>query len=184
MPWKNGCSPYVRLYFISRVCFSNTLCFSLAFDSQSKSDRTKVVEKLDELLEYMNACRERADELIGYQKEFRIDLTMYDEMATGFYDIRMRQNLYRTLIDWEEALAGWLSGDFNNLNVADITELNSKTIKNCLQFNKYLPENDIVPVLQRSAELFKEKLPVIGYLRNPNLRGVSYANNFRRPKNF
>lgn len=129
--------------------------------------------KLDELLARMNECRARADELIGYQKEFRIDLTMYDEMASGFYDIRMRQNLYRTLIEWEESLASWLMGDFNNLVVADLIELNAKTIKNCLQFVKYLPENNIVPVLQKSAELFKEKLPVIGYLRNPNLRGVS-----------
>lgn len=121
----------------------------------------------------MNSCRERADELIGYQKEFRIDLTMYDEMASGFYDIRMRQNLYRTLIEWEESLSGWLAGDFNNLVLAELNELNAKTIKNCLQFVKYLPENDIVPVLQKSAEQFKEKLPVIGYLRNPNLRAVS-----------
>lgn len=121
----------------------------------------------------MNACREKADELIGYQKEFRIDLTMYDEMASGFYDIRMRQNLYKTLIDWEDSLASWLAADFNTLVVADMIDLNSKTIKNCLQFQKYLPDNDIVPVLHKSAEEFKEKLPVIGYLRNTNLRAVS-----------
>ncbi|XP_030566728.1 dynein heavy chain 6, axonemal [Drosophila novamexicana] len=136
----------------------------------SKSDRTKVNAKLDDLLSRMNACRERADELIGYQKEFQIDLTMYEEMDSGFYDIRQRQNLYKTLIDWEEALTSWLVSDFNSLPVADMIELNLKTIKNCMQFQKYLPQNDIVPVLQKSAEDFKEKLPVIGYLRNPNLR--------------
>lgn len=131
-----------------------------------------MTNKLDSLLEHMNACRERADEFLGYQKEFQIDLTMYEEMASGFYDIRMRQNLYRTWTDWEESLAEWIAADFNTLVVADIIELNSKTIKNCLQFQKYLPENNIVPVLQASAEAFKEKLPVIGYLRNPNLRAV------------
>ncbi|KAH8387117.1 hypothetical protein KR093_004852, partial [Drosophila rubida] len=136
----------------------------------SKSDRIAVNDKLDELLNRMNLCREKADELIGYQKEFRIDLTMYDEMASGFYDIRMRQNLYKTLIDWEDALNSWLTSDFNTLVVADMIDLNAKTIKNCLQFQKYLPENDIVPVLHKSAEDFKEKLPVIGYLRNANLR--------------
>lgn len=144
----------------------------ISTQSQSKSDRTKVNAKLDDLLSRMNACRERADELIGYQKEFQIDLTMYEEMDSGFYDIRQRQNLYKTLIDWEEALTSWLVSDFNSLPVADMIELNLKTIKNCMQFQKYLPQNDIVPVLQKSAEDFKEKLPVIGYLRNPNLRAV------------
>ncbi|XP_060664252.1 LOW QUALITY PROTEIN: dynein axonemal heavy chain 6 [Drosophila nasuta] len=136
----------------------------------SNSDRNAVNDKLDELLNRMNVCRERADELIGYQKEFRIDLTMYDEMSSGFYDIRMRQNLYKTLIDWEESLSSWLAADFNTLVVADMIDLNARTIKNCLQFQKYLPDNDIVPVLHKSAEEFKDKLPVLGYLRNPNLR--------------
>lgn len=125
------------------------------------------------MLDRLNGCRERADEFLGYQKEFQIDLTMYEEMASGFYDIRMRQNLYRTQTEWEESLAEWIAADFNTLNVADMLDLNAKTIKNCLQFAKYLPENNIVPVLHASAEAFKEKLPVIGYLRNPNLRAVS-----------
>lgn len=124
----------------------------------------------------MNECREKADELLGYQKEFRIDLTMYEEMDEGFYNIRQRQNLYRTLMDWEESLASWIAADFNSLPVNEMMELNAKTIKNCMQFQKYLPQNDIVPVLQKSAEDFKEKLPVIGYLRNPNLRAVGIQN--------
>ncbi|EDW82538.1 uncharacterized protein Dwil_GK25078 [Drosophila willistoni] len=136
----------------------------------SKSERNGVTNKLESLLNRLNACRTRAEEFLGYQKEFRIDLTMYEEMDQGFYDIRMRQNLYTTLVDWEQGLSEWHAAEFNNLVVADMIELNAKTIKNCLQFQKYLPENNIVPVLQKSAEDFREKLPVIGYLRNPNLR--------------
>ncbi|XP_001354829.2 dynein heavy chain 6, axonemal [Drosophila pseudoobscura] len=136
----------------------------------AKSELISVNNKLEALMDHLSQCKERAEEYIGYQKEFRIDLTMYEEMDQAFYDIRMRQNLYKTMNDWEEALAEWLAADFNTLVVADMLELNSKTIKNCLQFQKYLPENNIVPVLQKSAEAFKEKLPVIGYLRNPNLR--------------
>lgn len=131
----------------------------------------------------MNECREKADELLGYQKEFRIDLTMYEEMDEGFYNIRQRQNLYRTLMDWEESLASWLAADFSTLPVNEMMELNAKTIKNCMQFQKYLPHNDIVPVLQKSAEDFKEKLPVIGYLRNPNLRAVGIQIKLRTLEN-
>ncbi|XP_017121821.1 dynein heavy chain 6, axonemal [Drosophila elegans] len=141
----------------------------------ANSNRLSVTNKLDDLLESLNKCRERADEFLGYQKEFQIDLTMYEEMANGFYDIRMRQNLYRTWSDWEESLAEWIAADFGTLTVNDLVELNAKTIKNCLQFQKYLPDNNIVPVLFKSAEAFREKLPVIGYLRNPNLRARHWA---------
>ncbi|BFG02702.1 dynein heavy chain 6 axonemal [Drosophila madeirensis] len=136
----------------------------------AKSERISVTNKLDTLMEQLNECKARAEEFLGYQKEFRIDLTMYEEMDEAFYDVRMRQSLYKTMMDWEQALIDWHAANFNTLIVADMLELNSKTIKNCLQFQKYLPENNIVPVLQKSAEAFKEKLPVIGYLRNPNLR--------------
>ncbi|KAH8363782.1 hypothetical protein KR200_006735, partial [Drosophila serrata] len=162
----------VSIMEITYIC-NKILALIILF--QAKSNRQSVVNKLDALLDHLTACRERADEFLGYQKEFQIDLTMYEEMASGFYDIRMRQNLYRTWSDWEESLAEWIAADFNTLVVADIVELNSKTIKNCLQFQKYLPENNIVPVLQASAEAFKEKLPVIGYLRNPNLRARHWA---------
>lgn len=161
---------------LKRISHIRTFQLNFYPRPQSKSDRNKVNNKLEDLLSRMNTCRERADELIGYQKEFRIDLTMYEEMDEGFYNIRQRQNLYKTLLDWEEALSTWLAADFNTLPVAEMLDLNAKTIKNCLQFQKYLPQNDIVPVLHKSAEDFKEKLPVIGYLRNPNLRAVGKLN--------
>ncbi|XP_030378328.1 dynein heavy chain 6, axonemal [Scaptodrosophila lebanonensis] len=135
-----------------------------------KSDRAAINAKLAALLDQLNIFRARADELISYQKEFKLDLTMYEEMDQAFYDIRMRQNLFKTLEDWETALEEWELAEFNTLVVAEMVDLNAKTIKNCLQFLKYLPENNIVPLLQKSAEDFREKLPVIGYLRNPNLR--------------
>lgn len=52
----------------------------------------------------------------------------------------------------------------------DLTTINIKILKNCGFLEKNLPKNYIVPKLKVDAEDFKDKLPVIGFLRNPNLK--------------
>lgn len=106
----------------------------------------------------------------NYQKEFKIDITAYTEMDTTLQEIRLRQNLWSNNEEWETTLALWEETHFHLLNVDEMINLNTKIIKNCTQFEKYLPKNDIVPNLKMSAESFREKLPVIGYLRNANFK--------------
>lgn len=95
-------------------------------------------------------------------------------MDQTFSEIRLRQSLYSTVEEWEEAYNRWTTSEFNSLVVNELVDLTLKTIKNCMQFEKYLPPNNIVPELKQSAEEFKLKLPVIGYLRNNNFRAVYY----------
>lgn len=52
----------------------------------------------------------------------------------------------------------------------DLSTVNAKILKNCTVLEKYLPPNTLVPKLRQSAEDFKEKLPTIGYLRNPAIK--------------
>lgn len=52
----------------------------------------------------------------------------------------------------------------------EMTTVNTKILKNCGYLEKNLPRNDIVPKLKSDVEDFKEKLPVLGYLRNVNLK--------------
>lgn len=94
-------------------------------------------------------------------------------MDDTFQEIRLRTNLWQSLNEWFAALDTWVDTEFNNLNVEEMNNLNMKIIKNCLQFEKYLPPNNIVPKMKNSAEEFKQKLPVIAFLRNPNLKGVN-----------
>lgn len=93
-------------------------------------------------------------------------------MDMAFSEIRLRQHLHNSAIEWETAYQRWTTSEFNTLSVSELTDLTVKIIKNCMQFEKYLPENNIVPALKAAADEFKLKLPVIGYLRNPNFRPV------------
>ncbi|XP_073833430.1 dynein heavy chain at 16F isoform X2 [Musca autumnalis] len=134
------------------------------------SDRSAVKSQLKNLLERLERLHEHATEYIRYQKEFKIDITMYTEMDMAFTEIKLRQSLHSSVAEWEDAYIRWISVEFNQLVVTELVDLTIKTIKNCMQYEKYLPENNIVPELKQAAENFKVKLPVIGYLRNPNFR--------------
>lgn len=94
-------------------------------------------------------------------------------MDQTFTEIRLRQNLHKSVEEWEDAYKRWHSMEFNKLLVNELVDLTMKTIKNCTQFEKYLPANNILPELKKSAEDFKLKLPIIGYLRNNNFRAVT-----------
>uniref|UniRef100_A0A1I8P355 AAA+ ATPase domain-containing protein n=1 Tax=Stomoxys calcitrans TaxID=35570 RepID=A0A1I8P355_STOCA len=135
-----------------------------------EADLSLMKSRLKGLLEHLERLHERAKEYTGYQKEFKIDITMFTEMDTAFTEIKLRQSLHTTMEEWEENHYRWVRVDFNNLVVEELVDLTNKTIKNCMQFEKYLPANNMVPELKKEAEDFKLKLPVIGYLSNVNLR--------------
>lgn len=97
---------------------------------------------------------------------------MYTEIDKTFTEIRLRQNLHNSVEEWEEAYKRWTTLEFNKLVVNELVDLTLKTIKNCTQFEKYLPANNILPELKQEAENFRLKLPVIGYLRNNNFKAV------------
>lgn len=90
-------------------------------------------------------------------------------------ELRLRTLLWESLTSWEEAIYEWYSADFDTLNVEEITGFTMKTMKNIIQLERGLPPNKIVPKLRESVELIRNKLPVLGYLRNPDLRDRHWA---------
>lgn len=86
----------------------------------------------------------------------------------------MRQTLWSSLDDWTVSTEIWYKKSFNTLNVDELIDVNGKILKNCAMLEKNLPPNKIVPKLRDSAEQFKAKLPILGYLRNIALKAVCY----------
>lgn len=74
--------------------------------------------------------------------------------------------------EWNNAHTTWHEQLFSTLNVEELTETSMKILKNLTMLEKSLPANNLVPQLRGEVEEFKEKLPVINYLRNPALKTV------------
>lgn len=118
----------------------------------------------------MSNCQELSQEYRKYQKEFKIDVTRFDTLDQVSFEVKLRQTLWDSVQQWKDALEQWNEMPFNQIDVDELNTLTTKTLKNCGFLEKNLPKNDIVPKLKADAEDFKEKLPVIGYLRNENLK--------------
>lgn len=115
-------------------------------------------------------CQRRAQEIKGYQKQFRIEMTRFEMLDQVISDVKLRQLLWESLDTWKKAKEDYTFGDFNTLNPEDVNMFVNKMLKNIAQLDKGLPKNDITPDFKEDVEMFKERIPVIAHLRNQNLK--------------
>lgn len=85
-------------------------------------------------------------------------------------EVRLRILLWESVVSWTEAVKNWYDSDFNNLKIDEMTNMTMRYSKYVVQLEKGLAPNDILPRLKESVELIQDKLAIISYLRNPNLK--------------
>lgn len=135
-----------------------------------KSARSEVNETLAVLAEQLAHCAAKKQEYTKYQREFKIDVTRFDALDTVTVEVKNRQMLWDNSSEWEQCIAAWHEQPFNTLNVEQMTEISMKILKNCTMLEKNLPRNAIVPRIRQELDAFKEKLPILNFLRNPALK--------------
>lgn len=88
-------------------------------------------------------------------------------MDSVLNEVKLRKTLWDSAEEWEKSLQVWNTQSFNTLDVDELTSVTTNILKNCTVLEKNLPKNKIVSRLRYDAEVFKQKLPAIQYLRNP-----------------
>lgn len=134
------------------------------------SDPMQVRDCLIDLSERLTSCQRKAQEYKKYQKEFRLEVSRFDKLALVINEVKLRQTLWDSVQQWKDSVELWNEIKFFELNVDEVEALNTKVLKNCAMLDKNLPKNEIIPKLKLEAEEFKEKIPVLSYLRNPALK--------------
>ncbi|XP_050084093.1 dynein axonemal heavy chain 6 [Anopheles aquasalis] len=134
------------------------------------SDQARVRDCLIDLSERLTMCQRKAQEYKKYQKEFRLEVTRFEKLDLVINEVKLRQILWDSVQQWKESVEIWNEIHFHELNMEEVEALNTKILKNCAMLDKNLPKNDIIPRLKAEAEEFKDKIPVLGFLRNPALK--------------
>ncbi|CAH2103550.1 unnamed protein product [Euphydryas editha] len=135
-----------------------------------KSDMEKVMEVLNDLMEKLMSYSARDKQIREWQKIFKIPPARLEQLDEAITDVKLRQMLWKSAKEWNEAYRTWYEVPFNTL---DMDEIQSTTInfgKVFNQLDKGLPPNKIVPGCKETIDIIKEKLPVMSYLRNPALK--------------
>lgn len=121
-------------------------------------------------MEKLHECQEDSHKILKWQTIFGIPAAVFDTLDIVFHEVRLRMMLWDSIQQWKDCYDEWNETQFHKLNMQQIVELNTKTLKNCGMLEKNLPKNEIVPKLKAECEEFKEKIPVLQCLRSPDLK--------------
>jgi len=106
----------------------------------------------------------------NYQKNFKVEVTKFDELEQVAAEIKLKQLLWTSLEEWDDMSRGWMSVRFETLEPEQLNLTVNKYGKNAYQIEKGLPPNNLVPKLKHRVEEMRSKMAMITDLRNPSLK--------------
>lgn len=136
----------------------------------ANADPEKVKGILGRLTERIDDLEKRAFTFKSYQKNFKVEVTKFDALEETAAEMKLKQLLWSSLDEWDAMISEWTVAVFESLDVENLNSQTMKYAKSVNQLEKGLPPNGLVPQLKERVESLREKLPMIGDLRNPTLK--------------
>ncbi|XP_071942686.1 dynein axonemal heavy chain 6-like [Antedon mediterranea] len=134
------------------------------------ADVVKVTSILKKLGNKLDELQKHAFQYKTYQKNFKVEVTKYEELEETHAELKLKQLLWNSLEKWDVISQDWTEEPFDDIDPETISGTVQKYSKSVYQLEKGLPPNQVVPKLKSKVEDMKEKLPVITNLRNPALK--------------
>lgn len=134
------------------------------------SNKEEVKMFLFKLSSRLEERREEANLYMSYQRFFRVEMTKYDILNDAIESVKLRTLLWDCLDEWEKIMSIWEEDNFHNLDVERMNAFLARNLKNVMLFKKRLPDCELINVINNKVELFKQKMPIIIMLRNPDLK--------------
>ena len=66
----------------------------------------KTLEKLNNQLEQLHGT---AFQYKAYQKNFKVEVTKYEELEEVYAELKMKQQLWGSIDEWDELVNGWMN---------------------------------------------------------------------------
>ncbi|XP_033099985.1 dynein heavy chain 6, axonemal-like [Anneissia japonica] len=134
------------------------------------ADVVKVTSILNKLGDKLDELQKHAFQYKTYQKNFKVEVTKYEELEETHAELKLKQLLWNSLEEWDVISQDWTEKPFDDIDPETISGTVQKYGKSVYQLEKGLPPNQVVPKLKAKVEDMREKLPVITNLRNPALK--------------
>ena len=74
----------------------------------------------------MDELQNRAFQYKTYQKNFKIEITKYEELEQVHAELRLKELLWRSLDEWDNLLVEWYAQDFNSIDPEEMTAVVTK----------------------------------------------------------
>ena len=121
------------------------------------------MKTLKKLHDQMEDLQKRAHLYKSYQKNFKVEVTKYDELEEIYAELRLKQLLWDSIKDWDAMLEEWRDAKFDTIDPEDITATTTKYTKSVYQIEKGLPPNGVVPLLKNRVDEMREKVKQLSF---------------------
>ena len=74
----------------------------------ANADKLIVKKKLDQLQMTMEELQKRAFQYKAYQKNFKVEVTKYEELEEVHSELRLKQLLWDSIDEWDKMVAEWM----------------------------------------------------------------------------
>ncbi|KAG9480610.1 hypothetical protein GDO78_012200 [Eleutherodactylus coqui] len=122
------------------------------------ADQTKVKQILADLQTIIDELQKRAFQCKTYQKNFKVEVTKFDELEEVSAELKLKQLLWDSMTEWDVLQAEWMQSKFETLDPEQLNASVLKYAKFVNQLEKGLPPNNVVPCIKASVEKMKEKI--------------------------
>ncbi|XP_061839882.1 dynein axonemal heavy chain 6 isoform X2 [Nerophis lumbriciformis] len=140
------------------------------------ADFNQVRVLLGELQISINELQAEASAYTSYQKQFKLEVTKFDDFDDLKAEFRLKKLLWDSLEEWDSLQEGWKQSMLEQLDLEQLNSQVNKYTKYISQMEKGLPRNNVVPCLKDKVEIIKQRVPVITDLRNPCMKPEHWRN--------
>ena len=133
----------------------------LLLDPSADKDKVKLL--LDDYLKKIDQQQRRSAEYRLYQKNFKVEVTKFDELEEVYGELKLKEMLWNSLNEWDVMLEEEKVRDFNKLDHEQLTANVNKYGKNVYQLERGLPPNHLVPILKEKVETLRAKVGASSY---------------------
>lgn len=141
---------------------------SSILDPESDEIATKLL--LRRLISEIEQLQKTAYTYKAYQKNFKVEVTKFDELEETIGEIKLKELLWTSLEEWDKLCEEWRDERLDRLEPDTLNQIVNKYGKYVYQIEKGLPPNNLLPKLKERVEDMRAKMPMITDLRNAALR--------------
>ncbi|KAL0488326.1 dynein heavy chain [Acrasis kona] len=134
------------------------------------ADVPTVIKYLTDLKNSMDDAARRSKELANYQEMFKITPESIDEIEQAEHEVHLKLKLWSSLQQWTDLVHDWRTTMFENIVTDTIKSQIDYYTLICLQVQKEINDNPVVPKLNKMVDEWRNILPVITDLKNNALK--------------
>ena len=122
------------------------------------SDKDKVLQYTQGLIEKVEAAKETASRINHFQQLFKVEESLFLDLDDCSEDIQLRHQLWSCRQSWAALTQSWLSTRLDSIDVASMEEHVSKYHKAVLKMERGLVPNKVVPLLRETVNSWRGEL--------------------------